>query len=43
MKDREIANLRLKNIELIERLKAAEDKVTKLHEYMDHRHSLYVD
>jgi hypothetical protein len=30
MKDREIANLRLKNIELIERLKAAEDKVAKL-------------
>jgi hypothetical protein len=43
MKDREIANLRLKNIELIERLKAAEDKAAKLQEYVDHRNSLNGD
>jgi hypothetical protein len=43
MKDREITNLRLKNIELIERLRAAEDKVAKLQEYVDHRNSLNGD
>ena len=43
MKDREIANLRIKNIELVERLKVAEDKITKLQEYMDHRNSLQGD
>ncbi len=43
IKDKEIASLRLKNIELAEKLKAAEDKIAKLQEYMDHRNSIYGD
>jgi len=43
IKDKEIASLRLKNIELAEKLKAAEDKIAKLQEYMDHHNSIYGD